>query len=92
MALPGTIPRFDENPERIRVDSDGQPGTTLVDIPAGVVLTNVTGPLDYSFRTYTILPDTTIVPGALPGAVPAPRRRQMKSPSPRSIWNGSLTT
>jgi predicted extracellular nuclease len=72
MSLPGTIPRFDENPERIRVDSDGQPGTTLVDVAAGAVLTNVTGPLDYSFRTYTILPDTTIVPGVQPGAVPAP--------------------
>jgi predicted extracellular nuclease len=72
LGLPGTIPRFDENPERIRVDSDGQPGTTAVDVPAGTVLTNVTGPLDYSFRTYTILPDTTISLPALPGSVAAP--------------------
>jgi uncharacterized protein len=72
MSLPVTIPRFDENPERIRVDSDGQPGTTLVDVAAGTVISNVTGPLDYSFRTYTILPDATLVPGASPGAVPAP--------------------
>ena len=69
---PGSVPRFDENPERIRVDSDGQPGTTLIDVAAGTVLSNVTGPLDYSFRTYTILPDTTITPGTQPGAVPAP--------------------
>jgi predicted extracellular nuclease len=72
LGLAGTIPRFDENPERIRVDSDGQPGTTAVDVPADTVLTNVTGPLDYSFRTYTILPDTTISLPALPGSVPAP--------------------
>jgi predicted extracellular nuclease len=73
MGLAPTIPRFDENPERIRVDSDGQPGTAAVDVPAGTVLTNVTGPLDYSFRAYTILPDTTIIlPGLLPGSVPVP--------------------
>jgi predicted extracellular nuclease len=69
---PATVPRFDENPERIRVDSDGQPGTTLVDVSAGTVLTNITGPLDYSFRTYTILPDTTISTGAAGGSVPVP--------------------
>jgi predicted extracellular nuclease len=69
---PANVPRFDENPERIRVDSDGQPGTTAVDVNAGAILSNITGPLDYSFRTYTILPDTTIVPGAQPGASPAP--------------------
>jgi predicted extracellular nuclease len=69
---PANVPRFDENPERIRVDSDGQPGTTPVDVAAGTLLSNVTGPLDYSFRTYTILPDATIVPGTQPGAVPAP--------------------
>ncbi len=69
---PANVPRFDENPERIRVDSDGQPGTTAVNVAAGTILTSVTGPLDYSFRAYTILPDTTIVPGTQPGAVPAP--------------------
>ncbi|MFL6209062.1 MAG: Calx-beta domain-containing protein [Pyrinomonadaceae bacterium] len=69
---PANVPRFDENPERIRVDSDGQPGTTAIDVAAGMVLSNVTGPLDYSFRTYTILPDATLTPGAQPGSVPAP--------------------
>lgn len=69
---PASVPRFDENPERIRVDSDGQPGTTAVDVAAGTIIPNVTGPLDYSFRTYTILPDTTLVPGAQPGSTPVP--------------------
>ncbi|HSS22811.1 MAG TPA: DUF4214 domain-containing protein [Pyrinomonadaceae bacterium] len=71
---PGTIPRFDENPERIRVDSDVQPGTTAIDVAAGTVITNITGPLDYAFRCYTIDPDAASPPivGAQPGSVPAP--------------------
>lgn len=70
---PANVPRFDENPERIRVDSNGLTGTSVVDVPAGVVLTNLTGPLDYAFRTYTILPETTItLPTTLPTAVPVP--------------------
>ena len=78
---PPNVPRFDENPERIRVDSDAQPGTTAIDVPAGTVITNVTGPLDYSFRTYTILPDAATPPivGALPAAtaVPAPTATEL---------------
>ena len=69
---PANVPRFDENPERLRVDSDGQPGTTAVDVNAGTIIANVTGPLDYQFRTYTILPDATLTPGPQPGSVPAP--------------------
>jgi predicted extracellular nuclease len=70
---PGTIPRFDENPERIRVDSDAQPGTTAIDVAAGTVITNITGPLDYAFRCYTIDPDAATPPivGVLPGSTPA---------------------
>ena len=71
---PGTIPRFDENPERIRVDSDAQPGTTAIDVAAGTIITNITGPLDYAFRTYTIDPDAATPPivGAQPGSVAVP--------------------
>ena len=73
---PPNVPRFDENPERIRVDSDAQPGTTALDVTAGTVLTNITGPLDYAFRCYTIDPDAGAVigVGAQPGstAVPTP--------------------
>jgi hypothetical protein len=32
---PSTIPRFDANPERLRIDSDAQPGTTAIDVPSG---------------------------------------------------------
>jgi predicted extracellular nuclease len=71
---PPNVPRFDENPERIRVDSDAQPGTTALNVSAGAVLSNVTGPLDYAFRAYTILPDTTLT-GANNGPTPAPTPR-----------------
>src|SRR4030095_6437527 len=71
---PVTIPRFDENPERIRVDSDAQPGTTALDVTAGTVITGLTGPLDDAFRCYTIDPDAATPPivGAQPGSVPVP--------------------
>lgn len=71
---PANVPRFDENPERIRVDSDAQPGTTAIDVAAGTVITSITGPLDFAFRTYTIYPDAATPPtvGVQPGAVPVP--------------------
>src|SRR5258708_39770566 len=71
---PATIPRFDENPERIRVDSDAQPGTTAIDVTAGTIITNITGPLDYAFRCYTIDPDAATPPvvGTQPGSTPVP--------------------
>lgn len=70
------IPRFDSNPERIRVDSDGLVGGPLIDVASGALVTSLVGPLDYSFRTYTVLPDPAAPPnvtgGATPTAVSAP--------------------
>src|SRR5262249_30528197 len=57
-----TIPVFDANPERIRIDSDGQVGASKIEVTTGATLTNVTGVLDYAFRTYTILPDASAAP------------------------------
>ena len=54
---PCCVPRFDGNPERLRVDSDAQPGVPALDVAAGTIVTGLVGPLDYSFRTYTVLPD-----------------------------------
>ncbi len=51
------IPRFDGNPERIRVDSDGQSGGVTLDVGAGTIITGLVGPLDYGSRAYTLLPD-----------------------------------
>lgn len=77
---PANVPRFDANPERLRVDSDAQPGATILNVTAGAVIANLTGPLDYNLRSYTILPDppTITAPGpvisnlATARAVPAP--------------------
>jgi len=71
------IPRFDSNPERIRVDSDGLVGGPLVDAGAGAVVTGLVGPLDYTFRTYTILPD----PGASLGVVGGPTATAITAPT-----------
>jgi len=60
---PCCVPRFDANPERLRVDSDGLLGATALEVTAGAVVTNLVGPLDYGFRTFTVLPD----PGSAPG-------------------------
>jgi len=52
------IPIFDGNPERLRIDSDGQVGVfpgAIVSTGATVTLTS--GVLDYAFRTWTVLPD-----------------------------------
>ncbi len=64
------IPRFDSNPERIRVDSDGLVGGPLTDVATGAVVTGLIGPLDYSFRTYTIDPDPGASIGVSGGITP----------------------
>jgi predicted extracellular nuclease len=52
------IPRWDTSPETMEVDSDAIGGAKL-DLAAGAVVTGVTGPMDYGFRRYTILPEAT---------------------------------
>ncbi len=57
---PGTVPRFDTNPESIRVDSDAG-GHAAIDAGAGALLGGVSGPVDYAFRKYTIVPEAGAV-------------------------------
>ncbi|HKR14569.1 MAG TPA: Ig-like domain-containing protein [Pyrinomonadaceae bacterium] len=66
------IPRWDQNPERIMVDTDGLVGSTRLNVTSNVTLTNITGPLDFTFDDYKITPETT--PSASPNmsAVPVP--------------------
>jgi predicted extracellular nuclease len=54
---PATVTRFDGNPELIRVDSDALLGAPRIDVTAGEIAGPIVGPLDYGFRTYTILPE-----------------------------------
>ena len=62
------IPRFDGNPEALRVDSDAA-GQPIVD-PATETVVSLEGPLRYQERYYTIAPSSPIA--AAGGAVPVP--------------------
>jgi uncharacterized protein len=61
-ACPACIPRFDRNPEKIRVSSTSQPGATQLNVVVGQTVTNLVGPLDYGFFEYSILPEAATVP------------------------------
>jgi predicted extracellular nuclease len=68
------VPRFDFNPERLRVDSIGLVGGTPLNLTTGVVVTGLVGLVEYSFRTYTLLPDPSSHPSVTPNtnAIPVP--------------------
>jgi hypothetical protein len=66
------IPVFDANPERIRVDSDAQLGASTIEVTTGAVITGLVGPLDYGFRTYTIVPDPGLALAVSGNAVATP--------------------
>jgi predicted extracellular nuclease len=66
------IPRWDENPERIMIDSDGQAGSSAIPVTSNVTLSNVTGPLDFTFGDYKVIPDTAPATTANISAVPVP--------------------
>lgn len=70
---PANVPRFDGNPERLRIDSDAL-GAPAIDVTSGATVANVVGPLTWAFRTYSIFPDpavTATVTG-LVSATPVP--------------------
>lgn len=52
-----SVPRWNTNPEVIAVGSAGL-GGTRIDVASGCLVTGVTGPLDYTFRRYTVYPET----------------------------------
>jgi uncharacterized protein len=55
--LPCCVPRFDGNPERLRVESGVQTGSRMLDLAAGQGILGMTGVLDFAFGSYTIVPD-----------------------------------
>lgn len=59
---PTGVARFDGNPERLRVDSNAQPGARRLEVVAGAVVNGLTGVLDFQRRTWTLLPDASSVP------------------------------
>ncbi|HEX5733922.1 MAG TPA: lamin tail domain-containing protein [Blastocatellia bacterium] len=66
------IPRWDLNPERIMVDSDGLVGSSAISVTSNVDLSNVTGPLDFTFSNYKILPEAPPMTSANMSAIPVP--------------------
>ncbi len=70
---PGTpccVPRFDENPEKILIDSEGRLGSAIINVTTGVTFSNVSGPLDFTFSNYKIVPEAT--PGVTANASASP--------------------
>jgi uncharacterized repeat protein (TIGR01451 family) len=66
------IPRWDENPERIMVDTDGLAGVPVISVTSNVTLSGITGPLDYTFSNYKVLPETPPTTTANMSAIPVP--------------------
>lgn len=56
---PAGVPRWNTNPQVIAVGSAGL-GGPRVDVAAGCRIGAVTGPLDYSFRRYTLYPEAEL--------------------------------
>ena len=53
-----TIPRWDKNPERIMIDTDGLSGSSVLNVTSNVTLNNIIGPLDFTFGDYKIDAET----------------------------------
>ena len=65
------IPRWDENPERLSVDTNGRSGSTGLTVTSNVNLGTITGPLDFAFGEYRLIPDVNPVITNM-SAVPLP--------------------
>jgi len=68
------IPRFDGNPERLFIDTDGLLGSTRTFVTSTVTLSGIVGPLDFSFGAYKVLPEVgyTVSANGAGVAVPVP--------------------
>jgi uncharacterized protein len=68
---PAGVPRWNTNPEVVAVSSRALGGDTA-DVMSGCLVTGATGPLDYSFRRYTIYPETSVEVDCSGVELPAP--------------------
>ena len=76
------IPRWDFNPERLRVESAAINAQPVLTVKSADVVAPIQGPLDYVSRGYVIYPDGTlgtpvVTPGTLPTTVTAPAGREV---------------
>lgn len=72
---PCCVPRAPRAASMLRVDSDALTGAAALNLPAGTEIGPVVGPLDYAFRTYTLLPDPLLPPPVLQQAAATTLRR-----------------
>ena len=74
------IPIFDNNPERLRIESAAQLGAQTIDTTTFATVKNLSGVLHYAYRAFAILPDVNgahTVSGAVKAApLLAPTERQ----------------
>src|SRR3546814_1598549 len=68
---PAGVPRWNTNPEVVAVSSRAL-GSDTADVMSGCLVTGATGPLDYTFRRYTIYPETSVQVDCSGVALPAP--------------------
>ena len=80
---PCCVPRFDENPERLMIDSDGVEGTSVLVATSGVTLGAITGPIEYAFGNYKVLPE------AAPSATPNVSASPVPAAAPGELTIGS---
>lgn len=62
--------RFDDNPERVLVNSAGQRGAPALSADVGDTIAGMVGVLGYGQGTYQVLPDTDPAPVIVSGAAP----------------------
>jgi predicted extracellular nuclease len=68
------IPRWDENPERIVIDSDGPLGSAPLWVTSHVGFAAITGPLDFTFGEFKLLPDALAPATPNMTSAPVPER------------------
>ncbi len=56
---PANVPRWNTSPQVVAVSS-GALGGDIADLASGCVVAGATGPLDYTFRRYTIYPEASL--------------------------------
>lgn len=59
---PCCVPRFDGNPERLRIETAAQPGAPALEVNSGASVRNTFGILDWAFRTWSIVVDVSPTP------------------------------
>ena len=66
------IPRFDLNPEKLKIDTNGRAGSPNQPYTSNVVFTGVAGPLDFAFNEYRLITESGPSASANMSAVPVP--------------------